>query len=80
MRRRQLLFGLPWLGVAALAPGCANLASAPVPTGTGDLGVVVERARGTLAIVNTSDRSVLAEVPGLGDLSHASVVFSRDGR
>ena len=47
--------------------------------GTGDLGVVVERASGTLAVIDTSERRVLAEVPGLGDLSHASVVFSRDG-
>ncbi|GAA5183371.1 heme d1 biosynthesis protein NirF [Niveibacterium umoris] len=64
-----------------LALGC-GCATQPVPTsrGTGDLGVVVERARGTLAIVDTSQRTVLGEVPGLGDLSHASVVFSRDGR
>jgi len=40
--------------------------------------VVVERASGKLAIVNTSQPRVLAEVEGLGDLSHASVVFSRD--
>jgi protein NirF len=54
--------------------GCA----ATPPEGTGDLGVVIERSRGTLAVVNTTRREVLAEVPGLGDLSHASVVFSRD--
>ncbi|WKB55934.1 cytochrome D1 domain-containing protein [Eleftheria terrae] len=60
----------------AVLAGCA---AAPGPAGTGDLGVVIERGRGTLAIVNTSERTVLAEVPGLGDLSHASVVFSRDG-
>lgn len=61
----------------ALLVGCA--ATAPSPKGTGDLGVVIERASGTVAIVDTSERRVLAEVPGLGDLSHASVVFSRDG-
>jgi protein NirF len=62
---------------AALLAGCATT---PAPTkGTGDLGVVIERATGTVAIVDTSERRVLAEVPGLGDLSHASVVFSRDG-
>jgi protein NirF len=70
------------LSLAVLA-GCASPGAAPSPpvppTGTGDLGVVVERASGTLAIVNTSSRTVLGEVPGLGDLSHASVVFSRDG-
>ncbi len=65
---------------SALLAGCAVNAPSPAPAkGTGDLGVVVERASGTLAIVDTSERRVLAEVPGLGDLSHASVVFSRDG-
>ncbi len=48
--------------------------------GTGDLGVVIERADGRLKVVETSGRTVLAEVEGLGDLSHASVVFSRDAR
>ena len=71
MKRLTLLLG------AALLAGCA--ATTVPPKGTGDLGVVVERASGTLAIVDTSERRVLAEVPGLGDLSHASVVFSRDG-
>jgi len=31
-------------------------------------------------IVETTDRTVLGVVAGLGDLSHASAVFSRDGR
>jgi protein NirF len=48
--------------------------------GTGDLGLVVERATGSVLLVNTTYRSVLARVDGLGDLSHASLVFSRDGR
>ncbi len=64
------------LGALALA-GCAT--PSPPAAGTGDLGVVIERANGTVALVNTTRREVLAEVPGLGDLSHASVVFSRDG-
>ena len=70
---RALLFAL-----VTLLAACAGAPTAPTK-GTGDLGVVVERARGTLAIVDTSERTLLAEVPGLGDLSHASVVFSRDG-
>ncbi|MFO1340262.1 MAG: cytochrome D1 domain-containing protein [Burkholderiaceae bacterium] len=82
MNRRGWLQGLGAAAAFAGLPGCASLASlavpAVLPVGTGDLGVVVERARGVLAIVNTSERRVLAEVPGLGDLSHASVVFSRD--
>jgi protein NirF len=61
--------------VVTLLAGCASVP----PIGTGDLGVVVERASGTLAIVNTTRRELLAEIPGLGDLSHASVVFARDG-
>ncbi len=48
--------------------------------GTGDLGIVVERASGSVLIVETSGRSILARVEGLGDLSHASAVFSRDQR
>ena len=81
MRRRELLAGLGLSPVALLLGGHAgadtNVAAKPI--GTGDLGVVVERSRGALALVNTSTRSVLAEIAGLGDLSHASVVFSRDG-
>ena len=77
MRRRESLAWLASLGTGSV--GLSGCASAPVAEGTGDLGVVIERARGTLALVNTSSRRVLAEVPGRGDLSHASVVFSRDG-
>lgn len=75
MKRRDCL---ALMGASSLLlAGCAGV---PVATGTGDLGVVVARSTGTLAIVNTSQRKLLAEVKGLGDLSHASVVFSRDGR
>ncbi|EIC30008.1 Cytochrome D1 heme domain protein [Methylomicrobium album BG8] len=47
---------------------------------TGDLGVVIERETGSAIIVNTTRHKTLAKVEGLGDLSHASVVFSRDQR
>ncbi|NDP64150.1 cytochrome D1 domain-containing protein [Polaromonas sp.] len=79
MKRRHLLSGLAAVPALALLPGCAALSSNDAPVGTGDLGLVVERARGTLALVNTSSRTLLAEIGGLGDLSHASVVFSRGG-
>ena len=81
MKRRALLSLLGVAPVAALTGACAAAPSALAvqATGTGDLGVVVERARGTLALVNTSKRTLLGEIGGLGDLSHASVVFSRDG-
>ncbi|HSD59579.1 MAG TPA: cytochrome D1 domain-containing protein [Burkholderiales bacterium] len=56
--------------------GCAT----SQPRGTGDLGVVIERAAGRVQVVDTTTRQSLGKVEGLGDLSHASVVFSRDGR
>lgn len=48
--------------------------------GTGDLGLVVERASGHVTLVNTSSGKPYARIGGLGDLSHASVVYSRDAR
>ncbi len=69
---------LPWLLLLVL--GLVACATAPALRGTGDLGVVIERASGAVAVVETSGRRVLGTVSGLGDLSHASVVFSRDER
>ena len=57
-----------------------TLAAANELRGTGDLAVVVERAAGSVRILDTSARRWLGRVEGLGDLSHASVVFSRDQR
>lgn len=48
--------------------------------GTGDLAVVVERAAGSVRIVDTTAKQILGRVEGLGDLSHASIKFSRDQR
>lgn len=48
--------------------------------GTGDLGLVVERASGSLAVVDTTRRAVLGRIAGLGDLSHASLAYSPDER
>jgi len=47
---------------------------------TGDLGLIIEREDSAALIVNTTTHNQLAEIKGLGDLSHASVVFSRDQR
>ncbi|MBS3965297.1 MAG: protein nirF [Methylomonas sp.] len=55
-----------------------NQATTPRPTG--DLGVIIERETGSVQIVNTTKPAMLSRVEGLGDLSHASVVFSRDQR
>lgn len=46
--------------------------------GTGDLGIVIERADGSVQIVETTGNTSLGRVEGLGDLSHASAVYSRD--
>lgn len=48
--------------------------------GTGDLGLVIERASGSVQIIETSTNSSLGRIEGLGDLSHASAVYSRDGQ
>ena len=48
--------------------------------GTGDLGIVIERAAGSIKVIETTGRTELYRLQGLGDLSHASVVYSRDGR
>ncbi|OGT90385.1 MAG: protein nirF [Gammaproteobacteria bacterium RIFOXYA12_FULL_61_12] len=55
-------------------------AEGPEARATGDLGIVIEREHGSLQLIETSGNSLLAEIPGLGDLSHASAVFSRDER
>lgn len=64
------------LAVVTLAGGV----SAGELRGTGDLGLVIERADSSALIVETTTRTRLARVEGLGDLSHASAVYSRDER
>ncbi len=84
MKRRSLLSLTA--GASLLAGGCAATKTSPTTAaagtvqGTGDIGVVIERAAGALTLVNTSRREAIGRVQGLGDLSHASVVFSRDAR
>ncbi|MCE9662726.1 protein nirF [Halomonas sp. M5N1S17] len=55
-------------------------ATGPELRGTGDLGVVIERATGSVALVDTTEKTVLRHINGFGDLSHASVKFTRDAR
>ncbi|MBL8258544.1 MAG: protein nirF [Candidatus Competibacteraceae bacterium] len=71
--------GLFWGWLFVLWPLLVGSAE-PTLRATGDLGVIVERGAGRVVIVNTSSNSVVQRVEGLGDLSHASVVFSRDQR
>ncbi|MEA3277146.1 MAG: cytochrome D1 domain-containing protein, partial [Pseudomonadota bacterium] len=67
------------LAVGIIAPFASAFAE-QTTRGTGDLGVVVERASGSLQVIETSGNKALGRIEGLGDLSHASAVFSRDGR
>ncbi len=71
-----------WRRLAVLIAGAATLAACVTTElrGTGDLGIVIERATGRVQIIDTTARAALAQVAGLGDLSHASAVYSRDGR
>lgn len=64
------------LFLALFLSACAS----PQLRGTGDLGLVIERASGSVILVDTSKRAPYAHIEGLGDLSHASAVYSRDGR
>jgi protein NirF len=76
MMMRALMKSALLFPVALVLGACT---SAPL-RGTGDLGIVIERSAGRVAVVDSSARSVLTSVEGLGDLSHASAVYSRDGR
>ncbi len=74
------------LSCLALAAALLAACAAPSPKllvepgrGSGDLGLVIERESGTLGVLDTTARTRLGTIEGLGDLSHASVVFSRDG-
>lgn len=67
--------------VAALVLGLATPVLADAPCcATGDLGLVVERATGSVLVVDRSDRAAIGRIEGLGDLSHAAVTFSPDER
>lgn len=73
-----------WPGIATvllllMLAGCA-LTHQQALRGTGDLGVIIERAVGKVLIVETTTQTRIAEVEGLGNLAHASLVYSRDER
>ena len=53
--------------LALLTWGAPVAAESPL-RGTGDLGIVVERAAGTLKLVETTGNTVLGTIEGLGDL------------
>ena len=63
--------------ILLLAPLITSLQAA---RGTGDLGLVIERASSSIQIIETSGNTSINRIEGLGDLSHASAVYSRDAR
>jgi protein NirF len=86
MKRAKKTFFIGIISALLLQSGCSSNAMVDenitqgVIRPTGDLGVIIERASGQVSIVNHSDKRILNEVSGLGDLSHASIVYSRDQR
>ncbi|MCP4284728.1 MAG: protein nirF [Gammaproteobacteria bacterium] len=65
---------------AGLLLFCGQTVADCLIRGTGDMGIIIERAAGSLKVVDTTAHKALFRVEGLGDLSHASAVYSRDGR
>jgi protein NirF len=68
--RTVALAGLVALGAVAALVEAAHA----------EIGLVVERASGSLQLVDNAKRASVGRVEGLGDLSHASLVYSGDGR
>ncbi|MGC2520771.1 MAG: cytochrome D1 domain-containing protein [Burkholderiales bacterium] len=64
------------LAAALVLAACA----APGRNATPEFGVVIERASGSVQVVENRSRASLGRITGLGDLSHAAVVYSRDSR
>jgi len=71
---------LAFILTAGLLLFCGQPVADCLTRGTGDMGIIVERAAGSLKVVDTTAHKALFQVKGLGDLSHASAVYSRDGR
>ncbi len=72
-RLSRFVMGLALCALSQMAP-------AEELRGSGDLGLVIERASGSVQLLDTTRKAALQRVEGLGDLSHASAVFSRDAR
>lgn len=68
------------LALAISGTTLSGSANAESIIATGDLGLVVERATGSLLLVDQSEHATLTRIDGLGDLSHASLVYSPDQR
>ncbi len=58
----------------------ASMAVADGQWGTGALVVIVERNDGSVIVIDSKDHRFLGRIEGLGNLTHATVKFSRDAR
>ena len=72
MKALSLLFSLLLIPAASTAECLTR--------GTGDMGIIIEREAGSVKVMDTTAHKELFRVEGLGDLSHASAVYSRDER
>ena len=77
-KNRHFTLGMV-LASSLLMSGCAQLDIGHL-RGTGDMGIVIERAAGNALVIETTHHTQLSRVKGLGNLSHASAVYSRDER
>ncbi|WP_305985208.1 cytochrome D1 domain-containing protein [Roseibium sp. MMSF_3544] len=73
-------FKSAFLAIAMAGAALTGPLQAETIVATGDLGLVVERASGSLLLVDQSERAAITRIEGLGDLSHASLVYSPDQR
>ena len=58
----------------------ATFAQNAALSGTASIMVIVEREAGSVMIIDSSEHKLLGRVTGLGNLNHATVKFSKDGR
>lgn len=80
MRPQRLRSASACAVLALASAACGQVPESSAVRGTGDLGIIVERAAGSVLVVETTNRRTLTQIDGLGDLSHASAVYSRDAR
>ena len=69
-----------WWSVTVATLAAIGALAALADAARAETGVVIERATGSVQLVDNAKRTPLARVEGLGDLSHASLVFSQDAR
>lgn len=80
MNRRSFLTAGIAAGIASPALAASEQQACAPTRGTGDLGLIIERASGSILIVDVSARKVVSRIEGLGDLSHATAVFGPSER